>query len=289
MKQVFLIQAHKDPAQLNALVEQLRDDDFLIYVNLDRKCAIDPAAVDPVARLVRERIDVHWGSFSQVQAVLNSLVQIVAEVPAFDKVLFLSAQDFPLLSNGALKHALAQLRGRELLDTVAIGTAPGQWAADHRYQYFHRAAHAPRPQRLACAAANRLLRALGRTRSLPDGMRPYGGSSWWALSRDCIVDLLARLRRAPGLLRFFRSVDCPDELFFQTLVMNSRFADSVLGQNFRYVHWPEQGARNPKVLDEGDYERIAASQAHFCRKIDSSASARLLPRLLALRAATAGG
>lgn len=289
MKQVFLIQAHKDPAQLNALVDQLRDDDFLIYVNLDRKCDIDPAAVDPGARLVRERIDVHWGSFSQVQAVLNSLAQIVAEVPDFDKVLFLSAQDFPLLSNATLKRELARLRGHELLDTVAIGSAPGQWAADHRYQYFHRTGQASPVQRLACAAANRLLRALGRTRRLPDGMRPYGGSSWWALSRACVVDLLARLRREPGLLRFFRSVDCPDELFFQTLVMNSGFAGRVLGENFRYVQWPARGARNPEVLDEGDYERIAASRAHFCRKIDSRASARLLPRLLALRGGTGAG
>jgi len=57
----------------------------------------------------------------------------------------------------------------------------------------------------------------------------------------------------------------------------------VLGQNFRYVQWPERGARNPEILTEGDFERIAASRAHFCRKIDSQASAALMPRLLALR------
>ena len=37
------------------------------------------------------------------------------------------------------------------------------------------------------------------------------------------------------------------------------------------------------LLDEHDFERIAASKAHFCRKIDSRASAALLPRLTALR------
>ncbi len=281
--QVFLIQAHKDIAQLNALVEQLQDEDFVVYVNLDRKCALDPAAVHPGARLVADRVDVHWGTFSQVQAVLNSLAQIVAEVPEFDKVLFLSAQDFPLLSNAALKEALAALAGRELLDTVAIGSAPGQWAADYRYQYFH-PARASRLQRIACALANRLLRAGGATRRLPGGLRPYGGSSWWALSRGCVRMLLERVAREPGLARFFRRAACPDEMFFQTLVMDSPFRARVLGSNFRYVQWPEHGARNPKVLDEGDFERIAASRAHFCRKLDSRASAALLPRLLALRA-----
>jgi len=282
--QVFLIQAHKDLGQLNALVEQLRDDDFLVYVNLDRKCALDPAAVHPAARLVADRVDVHWGTFSQVQAVLNSLKQIVAEVPDFDKVIFLSAQDFPLLSNARLKEALARHADHELLDTVAIGTEPGQWAAGFRYQYFYRD-DGPQLLRTACRIANRAMRATGITRRLPGGMRPYGGSSWWALSRPCVRDILARVARAPGLVRFFRRCACPDEMFFQTLVMNSPFAPRVLGQNFRYVQWPEHGARNPKILDEDDFERIAASHAHFCRKIDSEASAALLPRLLALRAA----
>jgi hypothetical protein len=281
-KQVFLIAAHKDPAQLNALVEQLRDDDFLIYVHLDAKGAVKPGDVHPAARQVAERVAVHWGCFSQVQATLNSLAQIVAEVPDFDKVLFLSAQDFPLLSNPALKAALANLRGNELLDTVAVGREPGQWAADYRYQYFHRD-EAGKPARMACSLANRAMRACGLTRRLPAGMRPYGGSSWWALSRDCVRELLARVKRAPGIVRFFRSVSCPDEMFFQTLVMNSRFSERVLSENFRYIQWPAQGARNPKILDEHDFERIAASSAHFCRKIDSRASAALLPRLVALR------
>jgi hypothetical protein len=285
--QVFLIQAHKDLGQLNALVEQLRDDDFIVYVNLDRKCALDPHGVHPSARLVRNRVDVHWGTFSQVQAALNSLDQIVAEVPAFDKVVFLSAQDFPLLSNARLKDALAELSGRELLDTVAIGPEPGQWAAGFRYQYFHRGDGSPLT-RLACRIANRAMRAAGVTRRVPGGMRAYGGSSWWALSRACVQDILARVARDPGLVRFFRRCACPDEMFFQTLVMNSPFAGRVLGQNFRYVQWPEHGARNPKILDESDFERIAASRAHFCRKIDSAASARLMPRLLALRVGRVG-
>jgi len=284
-KQVFLIAAHKDPALLDALVEQLRDEDFLIYVHLDARSAIDPSRLHPAARLVRERVAVHWGCFSQVRATLESLAQIVAEVPDFDKVLFLSAQDFPLLSNAALKAALAALRQYELIDTVAIGRQPGQWAAAYRYQYYYRA-DAGKALRLACALANRVLRASGRTRRLPAGLQPYGGSSWWALSRECVRELLERIRREPAIPRFFRSVSCPDEMFFQTLVMNSRFRGRVLSQNFRYVAWPEHGARNPKVLDERDFERIAASKAHFCRKIDSRASAALLPRLQALRMST---
>jgi hypothetical protein len=280
MKQVILIHAHKDLRQLNTLVAQLRDDDFVIYVNLDRKSTIDPACLHPAATLVARRVDVRWGGFSQVEAILNSLRQVVREVPAFDKVVFLSAQDFPLLPNARLKQELARVAGHELLDTMPVG--PGGWPVAFRWQYYYREG-GHRLERLACALANRALRAAGRTRQPPPGLALYGGSSWWALSQPCIGALLARIEREPALLRFFRTVLCPDEMFFQTLVMNSPFRDRVLSQNFRYIQWPQQGARNPKVLDEADFERIRASGAHFCRKLDSRLSAGLLPRLIQLK------
>jgi hypothetical protein len=279
MNEVFLIHAHKDIDQLNALVEQLRDDDFIVYVNLDLKWTIDPARVHPAARLVHKRIDVRWGGFSQVQATLNSLRQVVAEVPQFDKVIFLSAQDFPLLPNVRLKQELAALAHNELLDAVPV--RQDGWPVAFRYQYFYREGGS-RLERAVCGVANRVLRALHWKRAMPHRLAPWGGSSWWALSRECTVMLLERIEREPGLKRFFGTVLCPDEMFFQTLVMNSPLRARVLRQNFRHIQWPEQGARNPKVLDESDFERIAAAPAHFCRKLDSRASAGLLPRLRAL-------
>jgi hypothetical protein len=192
MKQVFLIQAHKDVDQINTLVEQLCDDDFLVYVNLDRKCDIAPAAVHPAARQIAHRVDVHWGTFSQVQAVLHSLEQILDEVPEFDKVLFMSAQDFPVLSNARLKEALAGLRGRELIDTVPFGTGPGHWAAAYRYQFFY-PDQGGALLRLACGAANRVMRATGVRRRMPGGLKAYGGASWWAMSRECARAILERV------------------------------------------------------------------------------------------------
>lgn len=278
MKQVFLICAHKDIDQLNALVGQLRDPDFLVYVHLDRKSKLDPGLLHPQACLVKKRIDVRWGGVSQVEATLASLRQILAEVPDFDKVVFLSAQDFPLLPNDLLKAELARVRGRELIETAPISRTG--WRVMHRFQYFYRA-DANWIARLACAAVNRGMRAMTLARQLPDGFTPYGGSCWWALSRDCLHEVLRLADAHPRLLRFCRSVQSPDELFFQTLVMQSRFAAQVLPDNFRYIQWPEGGARHPKVLDEGDFERIRTSGAHFCRKLDSRLSAALLPRLMA--------
>lgn len=280
MKHVILIHAHKDLVQLNALVEQLAHEDFIIYVNVDAKSALDVARISPQARLVRQRIEVHWADWSQVRATLNSLAEIVDGVPEFDKVVFISAQDFPLLSNGALRQALDAAHGSELLECAPIG--PDEWACQERYEYFYLPRRGPL-SKLANKAIPRAMRALGLRRKMTAAMRPYGGSCWWALSRPCIAMILARVRAEPSLERFFRTVACPDEMFFQTLVMDSPFAAKVVSNNFRYVAWPDSGARNPKILDAGDFDNIARSGAHFCRKIDREGSAGLLPMLLALR------
>jgi len=277
MKQVFLIVAHKDVGQLNALVAQLCAPDFVVYVHLDRKCGIDPADLHPAARLVAPRVAVHWGSFAQVEATLAGLRQILREQPDFDKATLLSAQDFPLLPNGLLKRELARLVEHELIETAPVG--PGGWEAAARYQ-FYRCGGRKRAVRLACGTANGLLRLLGRRRRLPDGLQPYGGSGWWSLSRGCLAELLRLADTHPRFLRFCRTVQCPDELFFQTLIMASPYAGRVLSDNFRYLQWPQPRACNPKVLDSADFEQICASRAHFCRKLDSQASAALMRRLV---------
>lgn len=282
MKQVILIHAHKDLGQLNTLIGQLADEDFVIYVNVDAKSALDVARIAPPARLVRRRIAIHWGDYSQVRATLNSLAEIVDGVSEFDKVVFVSAQDFPLLSNAGLKRALAALHGSELMECTPVG--PDGWDCAERYQYFHLPWAGPLAARTLRLGA-RAMRALGLRRTMVGGMRPFGGSSWWALSRPCIEHILARVRADASLERFFGTVACPDEIFFQTLVMDSPFAAKVVPNNFRYITWPASGARNPKILDAADYERIARSGAHFCRKIDPAASARLLPLLMRLRGA----
>lgn len=279
MRQVILIHAHKDLEQLNGLVGQLVDDEFLIYVNVDAKSAIDVAGLHPAAHLVRRRIAIHWGDFSQVQATLNSIAQIVAEVNTFDKLVFISAQDFPLLPNRRFKDALTALAGHELLDCVQVG--PQGWSCAQRYQYFYRAGGGALA--LACRLANRAMRIGGLTRGMVHGWQAWGGSSWWTLSRACVHMIITLVRADPAIAQFFRSVSCPDELFFQTLVMNSPFRARVLSDNFRHIQWISAGARNPKVLDEGDFEAIRESTAHFCRKLDPAASARLLPLLQRLR------
>jgi hypothetical protein len=70
----------------------------------------------------------------------------------------------------------------------------------------------------------------------------------------------------PDVLSFFRHVDIPDEIFFQTVIMNSELADTVVNDNLRYIDWTR--GRRPAILETRDFEALARSPKLFARKFD---------------------
>ena len=110
---------------------------------------------------------------------------------------------------------------------------------------------------------NRFIRVTAR-RKLPAGLVPYTGSAHWCLSRQCLEYVATR---DPELVRFFRWSAVPDESFFQTLLMNSPLAETLVNDDLRYIDWSE-GEASPRVLTSFDLERMLRSSALFARKFD---------------------
>jgi hypothetical protein len=78
----------------------------------------------------------------------------------------------------------------------------------------------------------------------------------------------------PNVVNFFRHVDIPDELFFQTVIMNSELAGSVVNDNLRYIDWT-RGPR-PALLEARDLPTLRASPKLFARKFDAFHDAEIL-------------
>ena len=58
---------------------------------------------------------------------------------------------------------------------------------------------------------------------------------------------------------------CADELFLQTVVMNSPFAEDVIGYNKRFVKFENGKAC---TLTDSDFNRVISSDALFARKFN---------------------
>lgn len=58
---------------------------------------------------------------------------------------------------------------------------------------------------------------------------------------------------------------CGDELFFQSIIMDSQFKNNIYKSNLRYIDWTT-GPDFPRVLCEKDYNKILESDCLFGRK-----------------------
>ena len=293
----YIILAHRYPDHLIRLIERLSADGARFFVHIDKKApaevsrrVIEAFRPAPHVHLV-PRHRVVWGRFGVVQATLEGIGEIVRRRFACDFGILLSGQDYPIKSNAQIFDYLAHHKGQSFLDYERL-PSPRRWLNENgglnRIEYWHFRVgdlplEFPRPfpahtaaGRIAARAWAGLCRAFPRKRTLPNGLVPYGGSAFWCLTGACLRYVYDFSLRHRNVARFFRYVDVPDEVFFQTIVMNSAYRHAVINDNLRYVAWPKLPAAHPEILGEDDFERIVTSGKLFARKFDPAHSARLL-------------
>ena len=66
-------------------------------------------------------------------------------------------------------------------------------------------------------------------------------------------------------------------IFFQTLILNSSFKDTVINETLREIQW--NGQSNPKVYTINDYEMLKQSTALFARKFDSDIDHEIIEKI----------
>jgi hypothetical protein len=114
-------------------------------------------------------------------------------------------------------------------------------------------------------------------RRIPGGLHPYGGSAYWCLEKTLVHFVHGYLRQNPDYVRFFEHVFVPDELFFQTIIMNSELRDTVENDDLRYLDWSREPA--PAVLTRGDLPALLESGQLFARKFDETVDSDVLDAL----------
>jgi hypothetical protein len=111
--------------------------------------------------------------------------------------------------------------------------------------------------------------ALPFRRKVPEGLTFYGTSQWFNLTGKA-VDYILEQVASTDILRRFRFTYCADEIFFQTLLLNSPLASSCVNRCLRYLEF-ENGSR-PRTLSSADYAQLIENPDGrlFARKFDST-------------------
>ena len=82
-------------------------------------------------------------------------------------------------------------------------------------------------------------------------------------------------RDHPEFVSFFRRVFIPDELFFQTILVNSELRNRIVNDDLRYMRWTATGS-GPEVLRVDDFDRLRDTESLFARKFDQGVDGRVL-------------
>jgi hypothetical protein len=184
------------------------------------------------------------------------------EFPDISHIKYLSGQDYPIKPVDEFERAMV---GRGKMSSMDINSLPrtewiGRGGLDRvEYSYFR--------------VAGRFIRLVKRR--LPNGIRFYGGSQFWCLARDHCRYVLAE---AENWLPVFRHSLIPDEMFFQTMLMNSNFSEELVNEAITYVHFVGS-APSPSLLGLGDFPMLIQSPAYFARKFDIDLDPSILDAL----------
>ncbi|MEN3974681.1 beta-1,6-N-acetylglucosaminyltransferase [Emcibacter sp. SYSU 3D8] len=302
MTLVYLIRAHRAPHQLARLVGALRGEGVRFFIHIDRKVDEAPfrrALAAPDVRFVANRVVANWGGYSLVRATLAGLREIFADPSgaAPDRICLLSGQDYPLISSEGIAAYFRRHADTEFISYARMPTpfwAPIEMRRIERYNFYdwiplvwpaNKSRRITRHMTFRLRLFTKLVHVLLPKPAFPAGYIPYGGSAWWCLTGQTARRLLELTDANPALARFYERTIHAEEMYFQTLLVNSgadparirgEWRENTLGSYLWFEIWKKS---SPRTLLETDLDALLASNRMFARKFDIDVDSRILDLL----------
>ncbi|OXA92211.1 beta-1,6-N-acetylglucosaminyltransferase [Flavobacterium hercynium] len=286
IKQAVIITAYKNYNHLEEIVNFF-DANFELYIHIDKKSDISDVELRKlrnykIVKLVTQKYKVNWGGINHLKSILNLTEEAFKnkEIKYFHLI---SGHDFPIKKRSWFLEFFKNNDSQylEYFDIPNVGAADNGYMDRIEFYNFYDLLNAKNEKQ------NRIIRRLikiqkklGFKRKISVKMpKPYGGSTWWSLSRDCVGYVLEFTKKNKFVLNRFKHTLCSEEFYFQTIIMNSPFADKVINNNLRHIDWIARNGNNPAILDETDYVKLVESNAAFARKFEYPKSIELLEKI----------
>ena len=306
----YYIQSHTRPAQVAHLVEVIKKgspESVVIITHDERGPALDTIRLESLPGVYVLTGPGGYGTFSHIDRYFAAVDWLDERGVAFDWLENLSGQDHPLRPIAEIEGILSSTEADGFLQYAPVfpdrtpgdadwGAGPefrlcNSFDASMRYDFRHWRIGRPTP------AKQRWLRPLMAI----DWMQPwirldlgysavgvrrrktlfntdficYGGLFFGTLSARCIYYARTFARDNPDVVAFFRTTLAPEEIFFQTVLVNSgKFR--LVPSSKRYTDFTNGPHSHCKFLGVADLDAMLASGAHWARKFDPAHDAEVL-------------
>lgn len=243
----FLIAAHKNYNQTMRLINYLKKD-FDLFVHIDKKSRLEIGSFYNVK--VYKKYKVYHGGFSQIIATLFLMEEAIKN--NYDRYIFISAQDIPLKSNSQIKEFFNNNinDNKEFISYENIRNNEGLYKEmsfrlnSYNFGFWYR------------KLLNRKVREIISNipfikRQTPQNI--YYGSSWWNLTKNAVSYILKFVEENKKFLERFKYTWGCDELFFQSILLQSDLKDKLENNCLRYLIWQDG---SPIVFKLKDYDNF---------------------------------
>jgi hypothetical protein len=294
MKIVYIILAHTNFKQSMRLYNRLNKDDTSFVFHISKTCErhyyrkMYTALHDQPNCYFSKRAVVRWGDFGVIQGTLNAIETIYDNHLDYDYAILLSGQSYPLKSHSFICQSLEKYQGKQLCEVIPPSEIEKDWA--HRIETYHFwlgnrrfwYPHKGRRNKFIASLLDFLISPfIPKNKSLPEEYTLYKGSLWWMLTKDCVEYIYQHNRTEAGkkLIKFLKTTRHSGETYFQTVLMNSVFKDSIVNKDLRFILWLDTNQHergHPETLTIKNFKDIASSESLFGRKFDINVDEEIL-------------
>jgi hypothetical protein len=280
-KHAFLIAAHDQFSLLKKLILLLDDRRNDIYLHIDAKSKNfsrqDFDHLTSHARLfILPRINVEWGTFSQVQSTL-CLLKTAMHQQNYAYYHLLSGCDLPLQSQDEIHRFFDENQGKEFIHFCTDEFAEkNRWRAS-LYHFF------PIRSR-ADWISMKIQERLGINRLKNDPYILKMGSNWFSITHDLAAYICSHEKE---IIHRFRYTACSDELFLQSMIIGTPFMQRLYrtpnkddyAACMRLIDW-ERG--DPYIFRMADQKELFSSKMMFARKFDEKVDPNIISYIVGM-------
>ena len=290
MRHAYMIITHNNFPILEKQLRFLDSENADFFIHVDAKVqGFQPERFRSIPRKSSvtfvDRLSISWGHDSLVRCELSLLKAAVAG--QYDYYHLLSGVDVPVKSRAYIESFFETAPGVNYINFEKPVISRRHLERVKFYYPFQkyniRRLFLRRALRELTAGAQRLA-GVDRTKKYP-GFVFQKGTQWFSITRD-LAEYLAG--REDEILDKFHDTFCADEVFVQSMVMNSPFRGTLPPTAFdgkhsnccRYIDW-QRG--NPYTFTDDDYEELISTgpSVLFARKFDYKSSPGVVDRLFA--------
>jgi hypothetical protein len=233
--------------------------------------------------IVHPRIKVYWGHDSELHATLALLRLAFHTSGDTDRFILISGQDLPIKTNEHIR----QFFDNNSYEYLQYYKFPVEWWVYGGYDRVQVYSFTNVFGQFWNKVNREIQMLLPFRRQLPFDGPLFGGGQWFNLTRGAIEYVLQYVQNT-DILKKIKYTSCIDELFFQSVLLNSPFADQCKCADMRYAEWvksqtnPIASISHPKTLDQADFPKLQESKHLFARKIDVAHDAEIVHSVVQL-------